>query len=113
MASPRQLRLAELLAEGRDGVGAMLEAGWPQNMASLIGPWAHEYLRRAGLGIAATEPAELPAPVSAPPAELPVEPTPEPEPDTEAPTDAAEPAPEEDTEDPSHSQRPEGRRKRS
>lgn len=110
MASPRQIRLAQLLAEGRGGVGAMLEAGWPQNMASLIGPWAHEYLRRAGLGTEAAEAPESAAPVADLPAELPVVPTASdtPDPEAEAPESAATA---EDAE--AHSQRSEGRRKRS
>ena len=38
MATPRWIRLAELLSEGRDGVEAMIEAGWPEIQARGLGP---------------------------------------------------------------------------
>lgn len=51
MASERQLRLAALLAEGRGGVEAMLEAGWPESTARWMGKDAARYLEEAGVPI--------------------------------------------------------------
>lgn len=51
MPSERQLRLAELLADGADGVEAMIEAGWPASTASWLGLDARRYLAEAGVPI--------------------------------------------------------------
>lgn len=51
MASDRQLELARRLAEGEDGVSAMVAAGWPIETASFIGPDAFAYLAKAGITV--------------------------------------------------------------
>lgn len=73
MATERQLRLAQLLAEGVEGCEAMRQAGWPDTTARWLGLRAREYLAKGGIEVP-----DVPEPEAEPPVE--VEPVVEPEP---------------------------------
>ena len=63
MASQRQLDLAQYLAEGMDGVEAMLKAGWPESTASWLGKDAVGYLAKGGIDVVKPgKPAAAPKP---------------------------------------------------
>ena len=82
MAPPRWIRLAELLSEGRDGVEAMIEAGWPEIQARGLGPNAVEHCAKAGLVVTLPRATQTTTAGEVPPL------APESGPETQAPTNA-------------------------